>query len=206
MEQKSSIKNLTDEDLRVELQRRVEETSAFTDDLGDLPLGTWNQRGADVLPTDNRKLRAEWMEIVKLSLARVREMLAIPIDPADPNYGATMRGINSAVSSGLTFVSRINAEMLRPPKEDIMPKIIKQMEIERQNLFETKTQKLLKQLIPLTEEQINRLLQKRLEKLAAPKDVLEQLADLDSSEVDRLLKVRREKLPAKKDNPPNAIA
>jgi hypothetical protein len=37
MERIGSIKSLTDEDFRAELQRRIEETSAFTDDLGGPP-------------------------------------------------------------------------------------------------------------------------------------------------------------------------
>jgi hypothetical protein len=129
-------------------------------------------------------------------------MLAIPIDPADPNYGATMRGINSAVSSGLTFVSRINAEMLRPPGEDILPKIIKLIEIETKILSEG----LLEDLIRLNDKQIDQLLQERRGKLAEPKSMVEQLANLNDKQVDHLLQTRRQKLAEKKADLPDAVA
>jgi hypothetical protein len=188
------------DDLRAELQRCVEEASALTDDLGDLPVGTWNRKDAD-----DPLSRTDWMKVAKLAVVRIRELLAIPIDPAEPNYGTTIRGINSAISSALAFINR--AEMLRqPPKEDILPKIIALMEAEEKNLACIENEDLLEDLIRLNDKQIDKLLRERRQKLAEPRSLVEQLANLNDEQVDQLLQTRRENIAAKNTISPTQLS
>jgi hypothetical protein len=187
---KHELGHVTDEDIRMELQRRLGEevpTRTFVDDFANLPPGAWGRpENADEL--NKPEMRAAWTTIARLALARIRELLEIPIDPNDPNYGFTLRGINSAISSGLTFIARINAEILRPKREDVMPKIIAMMEEERQRLEED----LLQELIKLDDKQIDQLMQLHREKRAAP-SVLDRLLEVDDNRIEGVLQRRRQR-------------
>jgi hypothetical protein len=186
---KHELEHVTDEDIRIELQRRVEEVPApvFVDDFADLPPGAWG-RPDDADEFNKPEMRAAWTAIARRALARIRELLEIPIDPNDSNYGNTLRGINSAISSGLTFIAKINAEILRPKREDVMPKIIAMMEEERQKLEEG----LLQELIKFDDKQIDQLMQAHREKRATP-SVLDRLLEVDDNRIEGLLRRRRER-------------
>jgi hypothetical protein len=83
---KQPLENFNDEELRAELQRRVDLMAASppqpTDeatDLSELPPGAWGQQTATA-PTGDRTLAEEYQGIMRLGLARIRELLAIPIE------------------------------------------------------------------------------------------------------------------------------
>jgi len=170
MNQNKEIESFSDEELRAELQRRVvlisESSSQSINsaaDLSELPPGAWGQE------TDNRtqirSTTADWEGITRLAIARIRELLSIPLDPADPNYGASLRGINSAVSSVLTLISKLNAEMLRPPKQDRLPELLEILKEEQIKLAEMRLPGLLGQLIEISDQELDELLAKRRERL-----------------------------------------
>jgi hypothetical protein len=173
-----ALREWSDEELRAELLRRVDlipeaspQPSNDPANLGDLPPGSW------VHPTDDpssgdRTLAGEYEGIMRLGLARMRELLAIPLDATDPNYGASLRGINSAVSTLLTFLSKAADEMLRPPKQDNLPKLLaimkeeeKRMEEEEKRIWAAKLPQLARELIELSSEQVEELLARRREHL-----------------------------------------
>ena len=166
-----ALREWSDEELRAELLRRVdlipEASPQPTNDpanLGDLPPGSW------VHPTDDpssgdRTLAGEYEGIMRLGLARMRELLAIPLDATDPNYGASLRGINSAVSTLLTFLTKAADEMLRPPKQDNLPKLLANIKEEEKRLWAAELPELARELIKLSNEQVEELLAKRNEHL-----------------------------------------
>jgi hypothetical protein len=179
------LEHFTDEDIHAELQRRAPK---FVDDFADLPPGAWG-RPEDADEFNKPEMRAAWTAIARRALARIRELLEIPIDPNDPNYGPTLRGINSAISSGLTFIARINAEILRPKKEDLLPKIIAMIEEEKQKEEEG----LLQALSKLDDDAVDRLVQTRRERLDAL-SLLDQLLLVDDNRIEGLLqRLRRER-------------
>ena len=124
----TKIERLSDEELRDELQRRVDlilqrpPTTGNSATLSELPPGSWAYPTADT-PTGDGTLASEYEAMTRLALARMRELLAIPLDPP-LNYAASLRGINSAVSTLLTFISKASEELIRPPKDDALPKLI----------------------------------------------------------------------------------
>ena len=166
-----ALREWSDEELRAELLRRVdlipEASPQPTNDpanLGDLPPGSW------VHPTDDpssgdRTLAGEYEGIMRLGLARMRELLAIPLDATDPNYGASLRGINSAVSTLLTFLTKAADEMLRPPKQDNLPKLLANIKEEEKRLWAAELPESARELIKLSNEQVEELLAKRNEHL-----------------------------------------
>jgi hypothetical protein len=186
---KHELKHVTDEDIRSELQRRVEEVPApvFVDDFADLPPGVWG-RLEDADELNKPEMRAAWTTVARLALARVRELLEIPIDPNDANYGPTLRGINSAISSGLTFLTRINAEILRPKKEDLMPQLIARLE----EAMQEQEEGLLQTLSKLDDEAVERLVQTRRERLGAL-SLLDQLLLVEDNRIEGLLQRRRQR-------------
>jgi hypothetical protein len=129
MTRETEIERVSDEELRDELQRRVDlilQRPPMTGDsanLYELPAGSWPYPTVDT-PTGDGTLASEYESMTRLALARLRELLAIPLDPTDCNYAASLRGINSAVSTLLTFVSKAGEERIRPPKDDALPKLI----------------------------------------------------------------------------------
>jgi hypothetical protein len=186
---KHELEHVTDEDIRIELQRRLEEVPApvFVDDFSDLPPGAWGRpESEDEL--NKPEMRAAWTAIARRALDRIRELLEIPIDPNDPNYGPTLRGINSAISSGLTFIAKINAEILRPKREDMMPKIIAMVEEERQKQEEG----LLQALSKLDDEQVQQLVQTRRERRDAL-SLPDQLLLVDDNRIEGVLQRRRQR-------------
>ena len=165
------LQDRSDEELRAELQRRVDliveaspQPTNEPANLGDLPPGSWNQPIADLSSRD-RTLAGEYEGIMRLGLVRMRELLAIPLDATDPNYGASLRGINSAVSTLLTFLSKAADEMLRPPKQDDLPKLLTIIKEEEERIAATKLPRLAHELIELSNEQVEELLAKRNEHL-----------------------------------------
>jgi hypothetical protein len=105
------IERLSDEELRDELQRRVDlilhrrPMTGDSADLSQLAPGSWAYPTVDI-PAGDGTLASEYKAMAGLALARMRELLAIPLDPTDSNYAASLRGINSAVSTLLTFISK----------------------------------------------------------------------------------------------------
>jgi hypothetical protein len=95
----------------------------------------------------------------------VRELLGITLDPTDPNYAASLRAINSAVSSVLMLISKLNAEMLRPPKPDKLPELLERLKEEQVKLWERRLPGLMGQLIEISDQQLDELLAKRCEHL-----------------------------------------
>jgi hypothetical protein len=202
MNQNKSLGKFSDEDLRAELQRRInalgETPSQLTgdniNDLDDLSAGTWNEQAAEA-PTDNDSLAASWKGIGQLALARIREMLAIPLDHADPNYAATLRGINSAISTGLTFITKLNEEILRPPKQDKLPELIAIIKEEEAKLWALRLPDLLERLVELSDQQLDELLARRSEHLRGQKhDLLQSLVKITDRQLDELLAKHREHL------------
>jgi hypothetical protein len=160
------IERFSNEELRAELQRRVEavtepQPSNGIDSFSELEAGTWGSEAT--VSSEGKELAADWQEIARLALTRIREMLAIPLDTADPNYGASLRGINSAVSTGLAFISKINEEMLRPPKHDILPELLERMRVVEQEMWSRQYPELVQKLIQLDDERIDQLLAMRRE-------------------------------------------
>jgi hypothetical protein len=101
-----------------------------------------------------------------------REILAIPIDSTDANYAASLRSINAAVSTFLTFIAKGSDEFLRSPKQDALPKLLanikeeeKRMEGEEKRLWAAELPELARELIKLSNEQVEELLAKRREHL-----------------------------------------
>jgi hypothetical protein len=172
------LQDWSDEELRAELQRRVDQIQEAspqpTNDpanLGDLPPGSWVHPTDDPSSADGTLAR-EYEGIMRLGLARMRELLAIPLDATDANYGASLRGINSAVSTLLTFLSKAADEMLRPPKQDDLPKLLarikeeeERMEEGEKRLWAAELPELARELIKLSNEQVEELLAKRREHL-----------------------------------------
>jgi hypothetical protein len=171
------LQDVTDEQLHAELLRRVDQISeakpSTTEpgNLSELPPGSWVQ-ATDNHPFGEGTLTGEYEGIMRLGLARMRELLAIPLDPTDGNYAASLRGINTAVSTLLTFISKANEELLRPPKEDNLPKIIAliqeeeaRMREDQERLWAAQMPELARELIKLSDAQLEELLAKRREHL-----------------------------------------
>jgi hypothetical protein len=171
---KQPLENFNDEELRAELQRRVDlmapsspQPTDEATDLSELPPGAWGQQPATA-PTGDRTLADEYQGIMRLGLARIRELLAIPIDPGDPNYAATLRGINSAVSTVLTFISKANDELVRPPKQDRLPEILRIIQQEEEKIRArrgSELPELVHKLIAVDDDQLQEALAKRQEHL-----------------------------------------
>jgi hypothetical protein len=141
MSDETEIERLSDEELRDELQRRVDlilqrpPTTGVSANLSELPAGSWAYPTIDT-PTGDGTLASEYEAMTRLALARMRELLAIPLDPTDSNYAASLRGINGAVSTLLTFVSKASEELIRPPKDDALAKLIALVREEEKILWE----------------------------------------------------------------------
>jgi hypothetical protein len=170
MAQTSDIETFTDEQIRAELQRRADLISVSSPqqiddpaDLSELAPGTWGQETDN--QTEHGSITSEWEGITRLAVARIRELLGIPLDPTHPNYGASLRGINSAVASVLTLISKLNAEMLRPPKQDRLPELLEILKEERQKLWEKRLPELERNLIQISDQELDELLAKRREHL-----------------------------------------
>jgi hypothetical protein len=209
MNQNKSLEKFSDEDLRAELQRRInalgETPSQLAgeniNDLGDLAAGAWNQQAVETA-TKNSSLAADWKGIAQLALARIREMLAIPLDHADPNYGASLRGINSAVSTGLTFITKLNEEILRPPKQDKLPELIAIIKEEETKLWALRLPDLLQRLVDISDQQLDELLARRSEHLRGRKpDLLESLVKLTDRQLHELLAKRSKHLREREKRP-----
>jgi hypothetical protein len=171
MNQSEEIERFTDEELRAELQRRVALVSVSSSleeihdaaDLSELPPGAWEQEPDS--QTESGPIASEWQGIARLAIARIRELLGIPLDSTDPNYAASLRGINSAVSTGLTLISKLNAEMLRPAKQDKLPELLAILKEEQEKLWTRRLPDLVHQLIGVSDQQLDELLAKRREHL-----------------------------------------
>jgi hypothetical protein len=166
---KSDLQEYSNEQLNAELQRRVDlvpkvPPSTEPDNLSGLPPGSWVQT-TDDNPGVGGTLASEYEAITRLAFTRMRELLAIPLDPADENYAASLRGINSAVGTLLTFISKANEELLRPPKDINLPKIIALINEEEKRLWEAKMPELVSELIKVSDEALEDLLTKRREHL-----------------------------------------
>jgi hypothetical protein len=172
----NDLQDITDEQLHSELLRRADLVSesppstAEPGNLFELPPGSWVQ--TEDHPTGEATLADEYQGMVRLGLARIRELLAIPIDPTDNNYAASLRGINTAVSTLLTFIGKANEELLRPPKDDKLPKIIalirehdERQKEEQERLWAEQMPKLACELIELSDAKVEDLLAKRREHL-----------------------------------------
>jgi hypothetical protein len=170
MNQSKEIEIFTDEELRAELQRRVDLISvpsrqSINDaaDLSELAPGAWGQE------TDNRtetvSITGDWEGITRLAIGRIRELLGISLDPTDPNYAASLRGLNSAVGSVLNLISKLNAEMLRPSKPDKLPELLERLKEEQVKLWARRLPGLMGQLIEISDQQLDELLAKRRERL-----------------------------------------
>jgi hypothetical protein len=172
----TKLERLSDEELRDELQRRVDlilqrpPTTGDSATLSELPPGSWAYPTADT-PTGDGTLASEYEAMTRLALARMRELLAIPLDPTDSNYAASLRGINSAVSTLLTFISKASEELIRPPKDDALPKLIAIMKEEQKILWEKRLPELAHRLIEISDEQLEELLAKRREHLELRKEL-----------------------------------
>jgi hypothetical protein len=170
------IERLSDEELRDELQRRVElilhrpPTTGDSGNLSELPPGSWAYPTVDI-PARDGTLASEYKAMTRLALARMRELLAIPLDPTDSNYAASLRGINSAVSTLLTFISKASEDLIRPPKDDALPKLIAIMKEESKILWEKRLPELAHRLIELSDNQVEELLAKRREHLELKKEL-----------------------------------
>lgn len=166
-----ALQEFSDEELRAELQRRVDEIPEAppqsTNDpanLGDLPPGSW-VHPTDDPPSGDGTLADEYEGIMRLGLARMRELLAIPLDATDANYAASLRAINSAVSTLLTFLSKAADEMLRPPKQDSLPTLLANIKEEEKRLWAADLPELTHRLIALSDGQLDELLAQRLKHL-----------------------------------------
>jgi hypothetical protein len=149
---------------RVDLISEIPPSITGPGNLAELPPGAWDQPIGDH-HYDEEILASEYEGIMRLGLARMRELLAIPLDPADGNYAASLRGINTAVSTLLTFISKANEELLRPLKEDNLPKIIALIQEEENKLWAAQLPTLARELINLSDGQLEELLAKRREHL-----------------------------------------
>jgi hypothetical protein len=176
MSDETEIERLSDEELRDELQRRVDlilQRPAMTGvsaNLSELPAGSWAYPTTDT-PSGDGTLASEYEAMTRLALARMRELLAIPLDPTDSKYAASLRGINGAVSTLLTFVSKASEELIRPPKDDALPKLIAIMKEEQKILWEKRLPELAHRLIELSDKQREELLAKRREHLELRKEL-----------------------------------
>jgi hypothetical protein len=167
-----ALEDFSDEEIRAELLRRADlfpeaspqQPTNEAANLGDLPPGSWVQPSDDPASGDGT-LASEYEGIMRLALARMRELLAIQIDTTDPNYPASLRSINAAVSTFLTFIAKGSEEFLRPPKRDDMPKLLAIIKEEEERLWAAKLPDLAHRLIALSDEQLAELLAKRGEHL-----------------------------------------
>jgi hypothetical protein len=171
------LQDVTDEQLHAELLRRVDQISEAPpsttepSNLSELPPGSWVQLTDDNPPGEGT-ITGEYEAIVRLAFARMRELLAIPLDPTDSNYAASLRGINTAVSTLLTFIGKAGNEMLRPPKDDNLPKIIvlikeeeERRREEQERLWAAQMPKLARELIEVSDADLGELLTMRREHL-----------------------------------------
>jgi hypothetical protein len=161
-----TLQDFSDEQLRAELQRRFSEISQQSSptnessSLLELPSGSWVPARGDP-PSAGGSVATEYERIMRLALARTTELLAIPLDPTDQNYGAVLRGINSAVGTFMTFITKINDEMLRPPKDDHIQELIEEIKEFDKLRWDQKLPELGRELIKLSDEQIKELLAQR---------------------------------------------
>ena len=175
MPAETDLQDVTDEQLHAELLRRVDlisETPPSTTEpanLCELPPGSWAQP-TDYHPSGEGTLAGEYEGMMRLGLARMRELLAISLDPTDSNYAASLRGIKPAVSTLLTFIGKASNEMLRPPKDDNLPKIIalikeeeERQREEQERLWAAQMPKLARELIEVSDADLEELLAKRRE-------------------------------------------
>jgi hypothetical protein len=169
------IEKFTDEQLRAELQRRAElivsslpEAVINPADLSELAPGAWGSKTDK--QTEDGSITSEWQGITRLAIARVRELLGIPLNPEDSSYPASLRGINSAVGNVLMLISKLNAEMLRPPQQDRLPELLELLKEEQIRLWERKLPGLLGELTEISDQELEELLAKRREHLGQRRD------------------------------------
>jgi hypothetical protein len=76
-----------------------------------------------------------------------------------------LRGINSAVSSVLMLITKLHAEMLRPPKQDRLPQLLEILKEEQVKLAEMRLPGLLGELTKISDQELEELVAKRRDRL-----------------------------------------
>jgi len=84
---------------------------------------------------DADALARDIANIGKLAIARIKETLSKPFDPADPNYQALLRFTSGVYNSTMTTMLRADENLLRARAVDRLPELLERVaEEERKRL------------------------------------------------------------------------
>jgi hypothetical protein len=79
---------------------------------------------------DGDALARDIANIGKLAIARIKETLAKPFDPQDPNYAALLRFSSSIYNSTMTTMLRADENLLRARAVDRLPELLERVALE----------------------------------------------------------------------------
>jgi hypothetical protein len=90
----------------------------------EAPEGERAPTRALTLVHDADALAKDVAAVGQLAIARIKETLAKPFDPADPNYQALLRFTSSAYNTTLTAMLRADENLLRARAVDRLPELL----------------------------------------------------------------------------------
>jgi hypothetical protein len=89
---------------------------------------------SNVPDQDQSPLATKLEGISERALAKLDEILSLPLDPADSQFAGLLRAQNAAASTTLNTQTRVDDFRLRHRQADVLPRILEIMEREKLKL------------------------------------------------------------------------